>query len=246
MKSYSGVLALTGALLLLVTGRLDAQPSLMENLGRGVVAVRSTATEVVVSWRVLGTDPPDVAFNLYRSTAGAAPIRLNASPIDGPTHYVDGTADLTQPNTYHVRPILFGLEQPPSASFTRAGGSPGAGVPARAASGSTRRHDAGRRDLHLQPERHEHRRPGWRRRVRAHRQVGSVERERQLAERLHRHRSISTPTRWPAHGCGASTWDATSAPARITRSSSSTIWTATAGRRSPAGPPTERSMVPAM
>ena len=78
MKSYSGVLALAGALLLLVAGRLDAQPSLMENLGRGVVAVRSTATEVVVSWRVLGTDPPDVAFNLYRSTAGADPIRLNA------------------------------------------------------------------------------------------------------------------------------------------------------------------------
>ena len=118
MKSYSGVFALAGALLLLVTGRLDAQPSLMENLGRGVVAVRSTATEVVVSWRVLGTDPPDVAFNLYRSTAGADPIRLNASPIDGPTHYVDGTADLTQPNTYHVRPILFGLEQTPSAGFT--------------------------------------------------------------------------------------------------------------------------------
>ncbi len=118
MKSYSGVLALAGALLLLVTGRLDAQPSLMENLGRGVVAVRSTATEVVVSWRVLGTDPPDVAFNLYRSTAGADPIRLNVSPIDGPTHYVDGTADLTQPNTYHVRPILFGLEQAPSAGFT--------------------------------------------------------------------------------------------------------------------------------
>jgi hypothetical protein len=42
MKSHSGVRALAGALLLLVAGRLDAQPSLMENLGRGVVAVRST------------------------------------------------------------------------------------------------------------------------------------------------------------------------------------------------------------
>src|SRR5687768_7658027 len=118
MKTFCGVLGLTGALLLLVTGQLDAQPSLMENLGRGVVAIRSTATEVVVSWRVLGTDPPDVAFNLYRSSAGADPVRLNGSPIDGATHYVDGTADLTQPNTYHVRPILFGLEQPPSAGFT--------------------------------------------------------------------------------------------------------------------------------
>ena len=64
MKSHLGVIAFACALLLLVTGRLDAQPSLMENLGRGVVAVRSTATEVTVSWRVLGTDPPDVAFQL--------------------------------------------------------------------------------------------------------------------------------------------------------------------------------------
>jgi rhamnogalacturonan endolyase len=42
----------------------------MENLGRGVVAVRSTTTEVFVSWRVLGTDPPDTAFNLYRPSSG--------------------------------------------------------------------------------------------------------------------------------------------------------------------------------
>lgn len=43
-------------------------PSLMENLGRGVIAVRSTSTEVFVGWRLLGTDPPDTSFNLYRST----------------------------------------------------------------------------------------------------------------------------------------------------------------------------------
>ena len=64
----------------------------MENLGRGVVAVRSTTTEVFVSWRVLGTDPPDTAFNLYRSTGGA-PTLLNATPITGATQFVDNTAD---------------------------------------------------------------------------------------------------------------------------------------------------------
>ena len=101
-KTSAGVVSFVGALLLLVSGQVDPQPSLMEHLGRGVVAVRSTATEVTVSWRVLGTDPPDVAFNLYRATAGGAPIRLNTSPIDGPTHYVDTTADLTQANTYQV------------------------------------------------------------------------------------------------------------------------------------------------
>ena len=48
-------------------------PSLMENLGRGVVALRTSATQVLVSWRVLGTDPSDIAFNLYRSTNGGPP-----------------------------------------------------------------------------------------------------------------------------------------------------------------------------
>ncbi|HEV2663291.1 MAG TPA: hypothetical protein VG324_00150, partial [Blastocatellia bacterium] len=77
-------------------------PSLMENLGRGVVAVRSTTTDVFISWRVLGTDPPDTAFNLYRSTGGGAPTLLNATPITGATHFVDNTADPAQANSYFV------------------------------------------------------------------------------------------------------------------------------------------------
>src|SRR5215467_6806422 len=99
-------------------------PSLMENLGRGVVAVRSTTTEIFISWRVLGTDPPDTAFNLYRSTGGGAPILLNAAPITGATNFVDSAADLTQANAYFVRPIIFGLEQAPSASFTLTANAP--------------------------------------------------------------------------------------------------------------------------
>ncbi len=99
-------------------------PSLMENLGRGVVAVRSTTTEVFVSWRVLGTDPPDIAFNLYRSTGGGAPVLLNASPINGATYFVDSGADLTRTNAYSVRPIISGLERSPSASFTLTANAP--------------------------------------------------------------------------------------------------------------------------
>src|SRR5215470_12634612 len=99
-------------------------PSLMENLGRGVVAVRSTTTEVFISWRVLGTDPPDTTFNLYRSTGGGAPALLNATPITGATYFVDGAADLTQANAYFVRPIVFGVEQAPSAAFTLAANAP--------------------------------------------------------------------------------------------------------------------------
>ncbi|HEY6403489.1 MAG TPA: Ig-like domain-containing protein, partial [Blastocatellia bacterium] len=96
----------------------------MENLGRGVVAVRSTTTEVFISWRALGTDPPDTAFNLYRSTGGSAPTLLNAAPITGATNFVDNAADLTQMNSYFVQPIVFGLEQSPSASFTLPANAP--------------------------------------------------------------------------------------------------------------------------
>jgi autotransporter-associated beta strand protein len=98
--------------------------SLMENLGRGVVAVRSTSTDVFVSWRMLGTDPGDVGFNLYRSTAGGSPVRLNSAAITGATIFTDTAADLTQANAYFVRPILGGAEQAPSGAFTLPANSP--------------------------------------------------------------------------------------------------------------------------
>ena len=40
----------------------------MENLGRGVVAVNQGDGKIFVGWRMLGTDPDDVAFNLYLTT----------------------------------------------------------------------------------------------------------------------------------------------------------------------------------
>jgi len=46
----------------------------MEKLGRGVVAIRTNSTSVYVGWRMTGTDPADIGFNLYRSTAGGGAI----------------------------------------------------------------------------------------------------------------------------------------------------------------------------
>ncbi|MFT3780548.1 MAG: rhamnogalacturonan lyase [Nibricoccus sp.] len=43
----------------------------MEELGRGVVAVQEADGKVFVSWRLLATDPENIAFNLYRATAPA-------------------------------------------------------------------------------------------------------------------------------------------------------------------------------
>ncbi|XXV11555.1 rhamnogalacturonan lyase [Sorangium sp. So ce1182] len=83
---------------------------LMENLGRGLVAVR-TGDGVYVGWRLLGTDPPDVAFNLYRDGT-----RINAEPIAASTNHVD--RDGGERSSYEVRPVLQGQEQAPSKPAT--------------------------------------------------------------------------------------------------------------------------------
>jgi rhamnogalacturonan endolyase len=89
----------------------------VENLGRGVVALR-TGSSVYVGWRLLGTDPASVTFNLYRATDGGAPVRLNDAPLSQTTDFVDATADFAQSNAYFVRPVLRGIELAASASFT--------------------------------------------------------------------------------------------------------------------------------
>jgi hypothetical protein len=92
----------------------------MENLGRGVVAVRSSNTEVFVSWRLLGLDPDNIAFNLYRAAGSGSPVRLNSAALTGGTNFVDRTANLGQRNTYTVRPVVNGREEAVGEAFTLA------------------------------------------------------------------------------------------------------------------------------
>lgn len=89
----------------------------MENLGRGVVAVRSSETDVLVSWRLLGLDPEDIGFHVYRSTDGGEPERLTDEPLTDRTNFEDGTADLSASNAYEVRPVVDGEEGEPSEPF---------------------------------------------------------------------------------------------------------------------------------
>jgi rhamnogalacturonan endolyase len=96
----------------------------MEALGRGVVAVRQADGSVWVGWRLLGTDPDALAFNLYRSTAGARAVKLNDHPLDGPTNFVDRKAEASKAHSYFVRPILKGREGEPSAPFTLVADAP--------------------------------------------------------------------------------------------------------------------------
>lgn len=100
-----------------VTGT-SADARVMENLGRGVVAVRTSSSAVFVSWRLLGLDPAEIAFNVYRSANGGAPVKLNANPLTEGTNFVDTAAPTANAYSYHVRPLIGGSEQAASASFT--------------------------------------------------------------------------------------------------------------------------------
>jgi rhamnogalacturonan endolyase len=96
----------------------------VENLGRGVMALRTGDSSVYVGWRLLGTDPSGLAFNLYRSTDGGAPVKLNASPLVTTTDFVDSNADATRSHIYHVRPVLGGVELTASGTSSVAANAP--------------------------------------------------------------------------------------------------------------------------
>jgi rhamnogalacturonan endolyase len=91
---------------------------LMERLDRGVVAVRSSDTEVLVSWRLLGLDDPSLGFLVERSTDDGEFETLTAEPVTGGTNYVDATADLSARNSYRVIPVAGERTLQPSPAFT--------------------------------------------------------------------------------------------------------------------------------
>ena len=96
----------------------------MESLGRGVVAIPEDGGKVFVGWRLLGTDPDEIAFNVYRSSGGRAPVKLNPEPLRNATSFVDKGAHSQDALSYSVRPVRGGREGDASASFHLPAGAP--------------------------------------------------------------------------------------------------------------------------
>ncbi|MFD2025199.1 hypothetical protein [Promicromonospora aerolata] len=81
-----------------------------ERIGRQPVAA-SGADGVHVSWRMLGDDPEDVVFHLYRDGR-----RLTEEPVTGSTGFLD--ADGTTDATYRVATVADGIEHWATDEFT--------------------------------------------------------------------------------------------------------------------------------
>ena len=116
MKNFSWLVLLAAALA--SSPALLAQPQ-MDNLGRGVVAIHQPDGRIAVSWRVLGTDPAAIAFNLYRKS-DPLPGRDFGGARGGPGgRGTSGKASATAPATGGAATV------PPGRSRTSSGGRGG-------------------------------------------------------------------------------------------------------------------------
>ena len=107
MNPYRLLLTILCVTTLLIQPATTLASREMENLGRGVIATYNggyPSASVFVAWRMLGTEPNDVGYNVYRGNT-----KLNSSPITSSCNYLDngGTAN----STYSVAAVINGVEQ---------------------------------------------------------------------------------------------------------------------------------------
>lgn len=108
----------------------------MEWLDRGVQATRQPDGRIFISWRLLGTDPAAITFNVYRLDPKGRPVRINTKPVASSTSFIFANPDTASPQSYFVRPLLKGKEGAASAPFVlRPGASPYVSVPLKTPAG---------------------------------------------------------------------------------------------------------------
>lgn len=97
----------------------------MERLSRGTIAIRQSKDSVFISWRILVTDPENIAFNLYRvSGNNTRPAKLNPKPLTQGTNLIDTKADLTQSNSWYIKSLTGGVESAAGKPFTLPANAP--------------------------------------------------------------------------------------------------------------------------
>ncbi len=116
-------LLLLFAFLAMSSSNLLAQRQ-MEKLDRGLIAMRQGTDSVYIGWRLLGTEPDEIAFNLYRKMGEKTAIKLNKQPITQSTNYVDTKVDFSNTNSYFVKAVLHGVEQTASKAYLLSANAP--------------------------------------------------------------------------------------------------------------------------
>ena len=93
-----------------------AKVRVQEPLDRGLIARPAGEGRVYVGWRLLASDPPGAAFNVYRSCDGKPAAKLNAEPVRTTTDFMDTTAPAGASCEYTVRAVTPDGEGKPSSA----------------------------------------------------------------------------------------------------------------------------------
>ncbi|WP_345953794.1 rhamnogalacturonan lyase [Mucilaginibacter sp. PAMB04168] len=110
-------LKLTLIITVCVTATAFAQRQ-MEYLNRGLVAVNQGGGSVFLSWRMLGTEPDNVTYNLYHKAGGKPAVKVNAKPLAAATSYTQQKVDSTVANSWFVKAIINGKEEAAGNTYT--------------------------------------------------------------------------------------------------------------------------------
>jgi rhamnogalacturonan endolyase len=83
----------------------------MENLDRGVVAVRTSSSQVYIGWRMLGTEwGQNIGYHVYRNGT-----KITSLPITTSTNYVHS---ITTDGAYGISAVVDGIEGPVSETVS--------------------------------------------------------------------------------------------------------------------------------
>ena len=88
-----------------------------------MVAVRSS-DGAFISWRLLGTEPDGIGFNVYRTAGSGSPVKLNSSLLTGGTCFRDTGLNISIDNSYYVVPVLDGENQEVSEPYVLKANTP--------------------------------------------------------------------------------------------------------------------------
>ena len=83
----------------------------METLDRGLVVLYNDDQDIYISWRLLNSDPANIAFNVYQYVSPGPPLKLNSLPINQTTDYIVSNSTHVSGAQYFVRSLIDSIEQ---------------------------------------------------------------------------------------------------------------------------------------
>lgn len=97
---------------ILFQGIALTQSPLLEKIDRGVIALTIDGTHAYLGWRLLKSDPENVAFNIYRMEVGISGFKkVNQEPLTASTNYVDSRVRTGQAYRYRIKTVINGKEE---------------------------------------------------------------------------------------------------------------------------------------